>query len=360
MKKTIVLLLSLFMLLVACTPATQPSGNGDTPTPPPQRQELIIFTWADYLAPEVIRAFEDETGITVRISYFSDNEEMFLRLNAAGGVGYDLVLASDYKIAESIAAGLAQPINQSLITRSANIGPEFQGHFYDPSDRYTIPAFAGTPLILYDPAQVTVPITGYASLWDPSLVNSVVIFDNARLMMGFTMKMLGGSLNSTEPEMIAAAEEKLMELLPNVAALSFDQQWEMMVSGQATAGLMYSEAIVRALRIRPDLNVVFPEEGMGFGIDAFFITSGAANVDNAHLFLDFILQGYQAAKLCIHADYIICIAAAEAYLPPEVLNNKALYIPPEVLGDVEFMMNIPAAATEMINDAWVRFRLHLR
>ncbi|MCL2549011.1 MAG: spermidine/putrescine ABC transporter substrate-binding protein [Symbiobacteriaceae bacterium] len=362
-RKPIALILILLMLLLpACqqtpppTPATSTPATTPPPTTPPASQELIIFTWADYIVDDVIQAFEEETGIKVIYTYFDQNEEMLVKLGASGGAGYDLVLASDYIIAEAAELGLVQNLNYNKLPNAKDIEPAFRGQFYDPHDDYTIPFAAGTPLIVYDPAKVTIPVTGYASLWDPSLTKSVVVFDNSRLMVGFTMKMLGGSLNTEDPAMIQRAEEKLYELVPNIVALDYDTPHEKMISGEATIGLMFTSQVLWATWEKPGLEIVYPEEGMGFGIDCFFIPSKASNVDNAHLFLDYILRGEVAAELSEYAGYINCVATAKEFLPAETLENKALYIPAEILGDIEFMENISAEATELIDDAWTRFK----
>jgi len=366
-RKPVALLLMLLLVVSACTPSTppvtptvapttSPAPTTAPPTAPPTRQELVIFTWADYIADDVIQAFEQDTGINVIYTFFDQNEEMLMKLGSSGGVGYDLILASDYIIAEAAEQGLVQNLDYTKIPNALNVEAAYTGQFYDPDAAWTIPFAAGTPLIVYDPARVSIPITGYASLWDPALVDSVVAFDNSRLMVGFTMKMLGGSLNTEDPDMIRAAEEKLYELKPNIVALDYDTPHLKMISGEATVGLMFTSQVLWATEEKPGLEVVYPEEGMGFGIDAFFISSGAANVDNAHLFLNYILQGEVAATLSEYHGYINCVASAKEFLPPETLENKALYIPPEVLGDIEFMQNISAEATELIDDAFTRFK----
>ena len=367
MSKLTACFLVFLLLFTACSPAassTPPApASSAAPTPSvtapvvtPKGGDLIIFTWADYVNEDVVAAFEEETGVQVYFSYFDSNEEMLTKLSAASGVGYDLVLASDYIIAESIGQKLAQELDYTMLPHAADIDPYYRGEYYDPQDLYTIPFAAGTPLIIYDPEKVDIPITGYASLWDPSLAEAVVVFNDARLMVGFTMMMLGGSLNSTDPALIAAAEEKLYELKPNILSYDYDAAYEKMIDGSASAGLMFSSSIVFAMDENPALEVVYPEEGMGYGIDCFFIPSGAANVDNAHLFLDFILQGEAAAELSMYAGYRACVSTAAEYLPEEILTNAALYIPDAILGDAEFMMPVDAATTELISDAWTRVR----
>ena len=347
-------------LLVGCTPTPPPPPPPPGPvtvTEPPATTggELVIFTWEDYLDPAVLDAFTRDTGINVIIAGFSDNEEMLIRLSAAGGVGFDLILCSDYVIAESALQGLIQPLDWDAIPNAVNIDPSFMNQYFDPDAQYTVPFIFGTPLIVYDPARVDIPITGYASLWDPALRESVVTFNDARLMMGFTMKSMGGSLNSRDPEIISAAGERLAELWPNLVRLDTDTSHHLMISGEATVGFMFTSHIKWTLAERPDLEVIFPEEGLGFGIDAFMLSSQAANVENAHIFLNYILQGPEAALLIEHSGFGGTNLAAVAYLPIHILEHRALYIPPEYMVGYEFIENLDPATTELIFNAWERF-----
>ena len=317
---------------------------------------LNIFTWADYIdGPSILTPFEEETGIRINYSYFDSNEEMLIKLQADKAGSYDIILASDYVINIARNEGLMLPLDKALLTNWDNIDPVFQGQFYDPENLYTVPYVAGTPLIIYDPAYVTIPVTGYNSLWDESLADSIVIMDDARNVIGITLKSMGESFNTIDPDILAQAEEKLLALKPNIRLLDYNTPHQAMISGEATIGYMFTPGIVWALEERPDLVVVYPQEGMGFGIDSLFIPANAPHPGNAHAFLNFLLRPEIAVNIAEFQAYINCNRAAEPLLSEEYKSNPALYIPTEILGETEFIQDVGDAQL-LFNDIWTRFK----
>ena len=219
-----------------------------------------------------------------------------------------------------------------------------------------MPYVAGTPLIVYDPAKVTCEITGYNSLWDPSLADQLVVMDDMRNVIGMTLKSMGYSLNTEDPEIIAQAGEKLLQLKPNIRALDGDTPHEKLISGECTIGYVFTSQVSAVLSERPDFEVCYPEEGMGYGIDAFFIPANAPHADAAHQFLNFMCDPEVSAKASVFTQYINCNSAATEYLPQEFLDNKAVNIPADTLGETEFMQDISAEATEQMNEIWNAFK----
>jgi len=188
-----------------------------------KQEELNIYTWEDYVPDSVVSAFEEETGIKVNYTNFQTNEEMLSVLSNAKGGEYDIILASDYIINIAIQEGLVGKLDQTKIPNLKNIDPLYQGFFYDEKNEYTVPYAPGIPLLVYDPAKVDVEITGYESLWDPSLEDSVALMDTERVVMGMALKILGESFNTEDLSVIQKAGDLLMKLAPNVRVLSNDQ-----------------------------------------------------------------------------------------------------------------------------------------
>ena len=321
-----------------------------------EEKVVNILTWAEYIDRDTILSpFEQETGIRVDYSYFDSNEEMLVKLQSVGGGTYDIVLASDFIIDIARGEGLLRKLDKEKLPNLVNIDPKYQSQIYDPENEYTVPYIAGTPLIIYDPALVGIEITGYESLWDESLRDSVVLIDDARNIIGITLKTLGHSFNTTDPDVLAAAEEKLMLLKPNIRVLDYDRPDRAIVSGEASIGYMFTPGVLWALDDRPDLEVVYPEEGMGFGIDNLFIPVNAPHPENAHLFLDFLMRPEIAVNIAEIQGYINCNAAADALLSEEFKSNPVLYIPSDVLGQTEFIQNVGEAQL-IYNDIWTRFK----
>lgn len=345
MKKIIAILLlcALTLTLGACS-----SGGGE--------DELVIFTWANYLPQDMLDRFTEETGIRVNYTYFTSNDEMLAKLQAVNGGDYDLILASDYAIDIARKEGLLQKLNLDDIPNFKDIDPAFQSKFYDETNEYTVPFSAGTPLIVYDPAKVDIDIDGYNDLWDPSLRDSLVVIDDARVMIGITLMSMGHPMNTTDEAVLQQAADKLMQLRPNIRAFDYDTPYEKMISGETAVGFMFTPQANWAVTERPDLQVVYPEEGLGFGIDSFFIPSNAPHADNASRFLNFILQGDVSAELSEFSQYMNCVTTAKEYLSEEYLNNKVLYVPSELLTDAQFVEDVGSAAQEIYNNIWTAFK----
>lgn len=349
MKKFLALLLTLAIAFTI--PATLAGCSGSS------EKTLNIFTWADYIPKNVLDNFTKSTGIKIHYSNFETNEEMLSKLKSVKGGDYDIVIASDYIINIARKDGsLLGEIDKSKIPNYKNINPQFQSQYYDPDNKYTIPYVVGTPLIVYDPAKVKIDIQGYNDLWDPALKNSVVMMDDERNVVGITLKALGHSFNTTDKTVLSEAREKLLKLKPNIRALDGDNPQKLIESGDASVGYMFTSQVVEALQKRPDLKVVYPKEGMGFGIDNALVPKNAPHKDNAYKFINYILDAKVGADISSQILYICPNQASTPYLPKSFLDNKALYIPKDVLGKTEFIQDVDSVTTKTLDQMWTDFK----
>lgn len=319
--------------------------------------ELNIYTWAEYVPQDIIDRFEEETGIRVNYTNFEANEEMLAKLETSGGGEYDIIIASDYIIKIAADEGLVKEIDKEKVPNYSNIDPIFQNFFYDPDNKLTVPYGPGIPLIVYDPSVVATEITGYDSLWDPSLKDSVALMDSERVVMGMTLKTMGESFNTEDLDVIQAAGDKLLELAPNVRVLSQNQTQDFLLSGEVSAAFLFTSQVVLALSQNPDLQVVYPEEGLGFGVDAAFIPSQAPNSDNAHAFLNFILDGEIGAEVSQQTYYLCPNKASYEFLPEEF--QKSLIISTDDVPNGEFIQDVGPEATALHEELWTEFKAAL-
>ncbi len=348
MKKTVLRVLALVMVLALAVLPLMGCAGGS--------KELVIFSWADYVDPELLTEFTEKTGYQINYNYFNSEEEMLSKLEAVDGGDYDIIIASDYIINIARQQGLLKEINKEKVPNYKHLNEKYLNQYYDPDGKYTIPYVAGTPLIVYDPAKVTCEITGFNSLWDPSLENQLVVMDHMRNVIGFTMISMGYGLNETDPAIIEAAGEKLVKLRPNIRAFDGDTPHEKLISGECTIGYIFTSQVSAVLSERPDFKVVYPEEGMGFGIDSLFMPKNAPHEDAALAFMDFMCDPEISARASVFTQYINCNKSATQYLPEEFLNNQAVNIPAEVLGEIQFMEDIPVEATEQMDKIWNTFK----
>ena len=311
--------------------------------------ELVLFTWENMFPQEVLDGFEEETGVKIVYSNFDTDETMLEKLSMAKGGDYDIIIADDYILENEIQEGLAEKLDKSKLSGFENINPLYQGQFYDPDDEYTVPYGAGIPLIVYDPEMVDIDIKGYSDLWDPSLEDSIALIANYRVINGITNMALGKSMNEEDVESIKETGEKLLELAPNVRLIQDDNTQNALLNGEASVGFIYTSQVTAALAENPDLKVVYPEEGLGFGIMGMFIPSAAPNKDAAYQFMDYILQPEIAAQCTDFIGYYSTNKAADEFVNPDL-------VVPDSVKSGEIVQNVSEEANEQYNKNWTEFR----
>ncbi len=320
-----------------------------------KQETLTLYTWEGMFPQEILDGFEKDTGIRINYVNFDYDETMLAKLQAANGGDYDLVIADDYIIETVIAEGLAQKLDLSKLPSYDGINPVYQGQFYDPTNEYTVPYGAGVQTIVYDPEAVGFEINGYADLWNEQLADSLGIIANYRVINGMALKVLGESYNTEDLETIDAAGDLLADLAPNIRLIKDDYLEDDLLSGEINAAIMYTSQVTGAKMARPSLEIVYPEEGIGFGIMAGFIPSNAPNPDAAHQFLEYILDPERAADCFEYLGYYCTTLAAEQYISEEY--RSFLTIPAEFADtEMEMIENISAEADSEHALVWSEFK----
>ena len=315
--------------------------------------ELVLFTWEAMFPQEVLDGFTEETGIKVIYSNFDTDETMLEKLAMAKGGDYDVILADDYIIEQVVQEGLASEIDKDIVTNFGNINSLYQGQFYDPEDLYTVPYGAGIPLIVYDPDEVDFEIKGYNDLWNEALEDSVALTANYRVICGITNLALGKSMNEEDVASIEETGEKLIALAPNVRMIQDDNTQNALLNGEAAAAFLYTSQVTSALAENPDLKVVYPEEGLGFGIMAMFVPSAAPNSEAAFKFINYILEPEVSAKCFDFIGYYCTTKAAD-----EFVQNQDLVVPDEIASGAngEIIQNVSQEAEEAYSKIWTAFK----
>lgn len=342
MKKKIV-----SMILCAALAGSMLTGCGEKKEE--DNKELVLYTWEGLFPQEVLTDFEDETGIRIISSNFDSNETMFEKVQQSDGKDYDLVIGDDYIIEQIVNNGLAKELDKEKLKNYDNINPLYQSQFYDPENKYTIPHGAGIPLIVYDPEQVDFEIQGYEDLWDPALEDKIATIASYRAVEGMVLLTMGKSMNEQDPAVIKEAGEKLKELAPNIRMIQDTNTQNALLNGEASVGILYTSQVIAALAENPDLKVVYPKEGLGFGIMNFFIPKNAPDTEEAYAFLDYILEHEVAAKCFDFVGYYCTNKAADELVNPDL-------VVPDSVTKGEIIQNVSAEAEEVYNQNWTEFK----
>lgn len=312
-------------------------------------RELVLYTWEGLFPQEVLDSFEEEKGIKIISSNFDSNETMLEKVQQSDGKDYDLVIGDDYIIEQVVNSGLAKELDKAKLTNYGNINPLYQSQFYDPDNKYTIPHGAGIPLIVYDPEQVDFEIKGYSDLWNPELEDKIATIASYRAIEGMVLLTMGKSMNEEDPAVIKEAGEKLKELAPNIRMIQDTNTQNALLNGEAAVGILYTSQVIAALAENPDLKVVYPEEGLGFGIMNFYIPKNAPDTEEAYEFLDYILEPEVAAECFNFLGYYCTNKAADELVNPDL-------VVPDSVTKGEIIQNVRQEAEEVYNQNWTEFK----
>ena len=291
-------------------------------------EQVIVYNWGEYIDPEVLDLFEEETGITVVYEEFETNEGMYPKVQA-GAVSYDVVCPSDYMIQRMIENDLLAEINFDNIPNLKNIGEQYlkQSQGFDPENKYSVPYCWGTVGILYNKTLVDDPVDSWSILWNEKYADQILMQNSVRDAFGIALKYLGYSLNSTDLDELEAAKELLMKQKPLVQAYVVDQVRDKMISNEAAIGVIYSGEAIYTQSENPDLEYVIPKEGSNMWIDSWVIPKNAQNKENAEAFINFLCRPDIAKMNFDYITYSTPNVPARDLIEDDAIRNSTIAFP---------------------------------
>lgn len=291
-------------------------------------EKVVVYNWGEYLDPEVLTLFEEETGIDVVYEEFETNEILYPKISS-GAIAYDVICPSDYMIQRMIENNLLAEINFDNIPNVKNIGKDYmeQSRQFDPENKYSVPYCWGTVGILYNKTMVDEPITSWSVLWDEKYKDNILMQDSVRDAFGVTLKYLGYSLNSTDLDELTEARDLLIKQKPLVQAYVIDQVRDKMIGNEAAIGVIYSGEAIYTQMENPDLEYVIPEEGSNIWIDSWVIPKNAENKENAEKFINFLCRPEIALMNFEYITYSTPNIEARKLIEDEAIRNSEIAFP---------------------------------
>jgi spermidine/putrescine transport system substrate-binding protein len=330
--------------------------------------KLKLLNYAEYISPDVCKAFGKEHGVEVEVTTFTTMDEMVAKLRTAGE-GFDVCFPTPDVIAKIAVGKLLQPLNPSYLTGLANVWPELRDPFYDQGARYTVPYNAYTTGIGYRADRVpTVPANGYDLLWDTAYAGKAYLIDDSREGLALAMLRNGVTdINTEDPAKIKQAGAWLADLIPRTNIKLGITSYQLVPEGQATVHHCWSGDMINAQAYLPkgvDADVLgywYPEASMGVvGTDTIAIPRTAAKPVLAHLFLNHLLDakvaesnfsytGYQPALTAITPEKMVTDGFVTEQLKPTIVT-------PDVYARSLQILQISPPAEALWNNAWSTFK----
>jgi spermidine/putrescine transport system substrate-binding protein len=340
----------------AASDAASPEAPaGDFPTP--NGGEVNLYNWTDYISPELLDRFESETGITVNLDNFDSNETMLAKLQA-GGANYDVIVPSDYMVAQMIELGLLQEVDPAAFPNGQYIKPEFMDVYFDPGRLYSAPYLYGTTGIAYDPTKSGGEITAWADFFnaDSPAAGKIGTLNDQVEVIHAALRAVGAQPCSTNRDDYIKVEELLAGWKPNVAVINSDGVIGRMASGEQTVHMMWNGAFTRAQADNPNLQYVYPAEGITLWSDNFAVPVGAQNVDNAKIFINWMMDPANIGEATNFVGYDNGITGSSEFMTAELGANPAVVIPEEFKALAAPVPGCSVEAIDLYDQVWTNFK----
>lgn len=357
MKKLLSIFLST-VLIAAIFSGCSSSGGTSTGSGSSSKEggEINLFIWTEYMPQSVLDKFYSETGIKVNITTFSSLADMYSKVKSSPAGTYDVVDAAGFYINMMSKENLICKLDKSKLTNFKNINSSFLklNKDYDPKNEYAIPYQAVAAALCYNKSMYPSGLKSYEDLFNSNLKDSLVLLNDPRAIIGTINLMLGYDFNETDPAKLKKTEAKLMELKPNVKVLDSDSPKSELISGECSAGLIYTGEIALAQEENPDIVAVFPDKGEYFGMDNLCLTKGSKNKEKAEEFLNFTMRADIAKMISSSFPYISPNSAAVKLMGNSYKNNPVRNVSESVIEKGKSPLDI-GKTVDTYNDIWTDF-----
>jgi len=325
-------------------------------TSPGDANKLYIYTWAGYTDDDLMNSFAQQTGIKAIADVMSSSEEMLAKVLAGGGGAYSIIYPSDYMVEKMVEENLLIELDLSRIEGLNQLFENYKNPVYDPQNRHSIPVSWGTTGLIYNSQKLQSQPNDWSYLWEnkQELKGQITLLNDVREVMGATLKMLGYSYNSTSPQEIKAAYDKLMELKPSIASFTSDAWRPQILTGDLLIAMGYSVDASEMIDSDPNLSYAIPSSGSSLWTDTVVIPKAAPNPDGAYAWINFMLQPAVGVEITKRLNFATANQVAYEKLPEKLRKNLTLFPPQQVLAKCESIVPLPEEVTQLYDRYWTQ------
>lgn len=306
------------------------SGSGE--------RVVHFYNWDTYIGETTLDDFQAASGARVEMSLFATNDELFARLRA-GNPGFDVIVPSNEFVTRMSAAQMLMPLDHSKIPNRANLLPEFQDAAFDPGRQYSMPYTWLTLGIGYRKDRVQGVPDSWRYIFDsPQYSGRIALLSESADLIRLAAKYKGHSVNGIPDAMLAEIEQMFIRQKPHVKAFHEDDGQDMLVSGEVDIVLEYNGdmAQVMAAEGGDAFDFVVPQEGSLLNSDCLCIPNGAPNPDDAHAFINYLLDAEAGKEIAETILFPTPNAAARDLMPDSYKTNPVIFPSAEIMAKCEY------------------------
>ncbi|MBM3116027.1 polyamine ABC transporter substrate-binding protein [Jeongeupia naejangsanensis] len=329
---------------------------------------LHLYNWNNYIAPETVKRFEADCKCRVVQDYYGAMEEMLAKL-AAGAKGYDVIVPTGFAIPPLVKQNLLQPLDKAKLPNAKNVNPAFLNGSYDKGNQYSLPYSFTTTLVGYNDARLKeagVDPTSWSVIFDPKVLakikGKVTVLDDSREVFAAALMYNGFSANSVKPEELKKAAATIKAAKPFWAAFNSQSYIKELTLGNIWVAHGYSSDMFQAAQDakaakRPfNVNYVLQKEGNTLSVDNMVILKNAPRPDLALKFVNFMLDGKNAAELTNMVGTGNPNAAAGAFVKPEIKKISAVFPDANAIKKLQQLNALEGKQLRDLNRLWTEVK----
>jgi spermidine/putrescine transport system substrate-binding protein len=302
-------------------------------------KELHVYSWGDYINPEVIKDFEKEYDCRVIVDTYDSNESMYAKLKA-GASGYDIIFPSNYFLDLLEKQGMLQPIQIDQVPNLKNLDTALIQLIKAEVKTSSVPYMVTFTGLGYRQDRIHEMIDSWDAFGQVKWRGRMTMLNDFRETLGAGLKYLGYSVNTTNESEIEAAADQVIKWKKNLAKFESEQY----KNGIATAEFLvvhgYCGDILQVMQEDAGVNFLYPKEGALIACDYLAIPKKAREIELAHHFIDYLYEPEVAARNMKWTLFLSPNKEAYAHLQPYLRNNPVLFPSNETLRQAELIQDI--------------------
>lgn len=321
-----------------------------------EEKALNFYNWDTYIGEDTLTNFNKETGIEVKMDLYADNDELFAKLKG-GNPGYDVIVPTNDTLERMIKAGMLVELDHAKIANIGNIDPAFKDAQFDPGRKYSMPYMWGTLGIGYRKSAVNgAPDSWKVLVESDEYSGAISLLGDQSNVLGAGLKYLGFSWNSTNPDELRKVEELLIGQKRHIKVFADDNGQDLLAAGEVKLCQEWNGDIKQLIKEDDDIAYVVPKEGSLLWQDVLAIPRGAPHPENAHAFINFILDAEAGREIAETISYATANRAAREKASEDYKTNPVIFPPDDVIARCEPALYLGEEATKIRDEIWTRIQ----
>lgn len=340
--------------------------------------QVNFLNWAIWINPDVVTQFQNQTGITVNQTYFSDEDMLKARLLQKNN-GLDLVVPTLRDMQVEMQAGLFQPLNKSKLPNYKNVSPALlaKAASIDPGNKYGLIYDWGTIGIGYNVDMVKkilghrVNIDDWQYALDPRYLSKlqqcgISYYDTPLIIYGITLHYLGLNPNSTRLQDYVTATQYLLGIRKYLTYFSNSNYIFDLASGNLCMVIGYSGDVLRAQNYAKaagkniDIKFVIPKSGAPIEFDMMAIPKDAPHLAATYTFINALLDPKNAAMTSNTIFAPNEIPTSKPYLNSVLMDPNATPSDQMIATKLFAIGTPPPAVNQAVTDLWLEVRYGIK